>query len=77
MAVIQVVIDSKLLRAANQAARRTKRNRSALMRDALREHLYKLHVREAEEREREAYRRKPQDCEELLLWERETRWLHE
>ena len=39
METIQVVIDKKLLHATDQAARRTKRNRSALVRDALREHL--------------------------------------
>jgi len=37
METIQVVLDKKLLRAADAAARRTRRNRSALVRDALRE----------------------------------------
>jgi metal-responsive CopG/Arc/MetJ family transcriptional regulator len=36
METVQIVLDKKLLRAADQAARRTKRNRSALVRDALR-----------------------------------------
>ena len=35
----QIVLDKKLLQDTDQAARRTKRNRSALVRDALREHL--------------------------------------
>ena len=39
MQIVQIVLDKKLLHAADQAAKRTKRNRSALVRDALREHL--------------------------------------
>jgi Ribbon-helix-helix protein, copG family len=39
MKTIQIVLDKKLLHTADQAARRTKRNRSALVHDALREHL--------------------------------------
>jgi metal-responsive CopG/Arc/MetJ family transcriptional regulator len=35
MQTIQIVLDKKLLQATDQAARRTKQNRSALVRDAL------------------------------------------
>ena len=42
METVQIVIDKKLLLATDRAARRTKRNRSALVRDALREHLRRL-----------------------------------
>jgi predicted transcriptional regulator len=48
METIQVVLDKKLLQAANRAARQTKQNRSALIRDALREHLRLLERRERE-----------------------------
>jgi metal-responsive CopG/Arc/MetJ family transcriptional regulator len=44
METVQVVLDKELLRATDQAARRTKRNRSALVRDALREHLRRLEI---------------------------------
>jgi metal-responsive CopG/Arc/MetJ family transcriptional regulator len=71
---VQIVIDKDLLRAADQAARRTKRNRSALIRDALREHLRRLRVREAEERDRDGYRRRPQGGEESLTWQAEAAW---
>ena len=74
METIQVVLDKKLLRAADQAARRTKRNRSALMRDALREHLQRLDLRAKEEREREGYLRQPQTYEEIHLWDGEAVW---
>ena len=47
--------------AADQAAKRTRRNRSALVRDALREHLRRLELRAGEERDRQgnAQQRKP------------------
>jgi metal-responsive CopG/Arc/MetJ family transcriptional regulator len=74
METVQIVIDKDLLRAVDQAARRTKRNRSALIRDALREHLRRLRVREAEERDCAGYRRRPQGEKEPLAWEEEAIW---
>jgi metal-responsive CopG/Arc/MetJ family transcriptional regulator len=74
METIQVVLDKKLLRAADQAARRTKRNRSALVRDALREHLRRLEIRSREECDRQGYSRRPQTNDESLVWEAEATW---
>lgn len=74
METIQVVLDRKLLEATDQAARRTKRNRSALVRDALREHLRRLEVRAREERDRHGYSRLPQSADESLVWEPEATW---
>ena len=77
METVQIVLDKKLLQAADQAARRTKQNRSALVRDALREHLRRLDVRAKEEREREGYLRQPQRRDEFLPWELEAAWPEE
>lgn len=74
METIQVVLDKDLLRAADQAARRTKQNRSALVRDALREHLRRLEIRGKEERDRQGYAREPQSPDESLIWEAEAAW---
>jgi metal-responsive CopG/Arc/MetJ family transcriptional regulator len=74
METIQVVIDSKLRQAIDRAAKRRKVNRSALLREAAREHLKRLHVKELEERERKAYEAHPQTDEEIFLWEREAVW---
>jgi metal-responsive CopG/Arc/MetJ family transcriptional regulator len=74
METVQIVLDKKLLQATDQAARRTKRNRSALVREALREHLQKLEVRTREERDREGYSRQPQAPDESRLWEAEAAW---
>ena len=74
METIQVVLDKKLLIATDQAARRTKRNRSALVREALREHLRRLAVQAREEQDREGYERQPRTRHESLPWEAEAAW---
>jgi len=77
METVQIVLDKKLLRATDQAARRTKRNRSALVRDALREHLRRLEIRAKEERDRAGYEKQPLDLEEVRLWAGEAVWPEE
>jgi metal-responsive CopG/Arc/MetJ family transcriptional regulator len=74
METIQVVLDAKLLRATDRAARRTKLNRSALVRNALREHLRRLQIRELEERDRKGYQISPLDGDQLSGWESEAAW---
>ncbi len=74
METIQVVLDTKLLQATDRAARRAKRNRSALIRDALRDHLRNLEIRALEERDREGYSRQPRAQDEQLVWEAEAAW---
>lgn len=74
METIQIVLDKTLLQATDQAARRTRRNRSALVRDALREHLRRLEREGREARDREGYKRRPQSQRETLLWEEEAVW---
>ncbi len=73
METIQIVLDRKLLQATDRAARRTKQNRSALVRDALREHLQRLEVRILEERDRQGYTKKPAS-DEFTKWEAEAAW---
>ena len=77
MKIVQIVLDKKLLHAADQAAKRTKRNRSALVRDALREHLRRLELRASEERDRQGYSRHPRANEEARSWESEATWPEE
>jgi len=74
METINIVIDKRLLQATDQAARRAKQNRSALVRDALREHLKRLESRAKEERDREGYSKHPQMPNEWLAWEAEAVW---
>ena len=77
MQVVQIVLDKQLLQAADQAAKRTRKNRSALVRDALREHLQRLEIRAKEDRDRQGYSRKPHAREEALAWEAEAAWPQE
>lgn len=73
MTTIQVVLDEELLRAADQAARKARVNRSALVRDALRKYLKSLHYRELERRDREGYEKHP-DTEAFAAWEGVAAW---
>ncbi len=77
METIQVVLDKKLLQATDRAARLTKRNRSALVRDALREHLRLLGIQSLEERDRKGYAAHPPDTAESSAWEAEAAWPEE
>lgn len=77
METIQIVLDKKLLLATDRAARRAKRNRSALVRDALREHLRRLEVRDKERRDRLGYSARPEARNESNQWEVEAAWPEE
>jgi metal-responsive CopG/Arc/MetJ family transcriptional regulator len=77
METIQIVIDSKLRQTADRLAKRKKVNRSALVREALREYAKRERIREMEELDRRAYEAHPQTDEEIALWENETAWLEE
>jgi metal-responsive CopG/Arc/MetJ family transcriptional regulator len=74
METIQVVLDKNLLEATDKAARRTKQNRSALIRHALRAHLKRLEALASEERDRIGYTKHPQALEETSLGEPEAAW---
>ncbi len=77
METIQVVLDAKLLQAADRAARRARVNRSALVRNALREHLRRLSIRELEERDRQGHPAEDENGDDLSIWEREAAWLQD
>jgi metal-responsive CopG/Arc/MetJ family transcriptional regulator len=74
METVQIVLDKKLLQAADRAARQTKRNRSALIRDALREHLLKLQTLALEDKDRAGYLRRPPMEDASQIWEAEAAW---
>jgi len=74
METIQIVLDTKLLQATDEAARRAKRNRSALVREALREYLRRSDLRAKEERDREGYALVPEDADDFSVWDAEAAW---
>ena len=73
METIQVVLDRKLLQATDRAARRTKQNRSAVIRAALPWHLRSLEILKLEQRDREGYSKISQSNEHTQ-WEAEATW---
>ena len=77
METIQVVLDTELLRATEVAARRSKVNRSALIREAIRSHLKNLEIKEREQRDSRGYEAGPVDSVELSGWEAEAIWPEE
>lgn len=74
MTTIQVVLEDSLLQATDRAVRQLKVNRSALIRDALREHLKRLSVLEKECRDREGYGKHPTTKSEFGAWDKVTAW---
>ena len=75
METIQVVIDEELLQASDRAAKKAKLNRSELVRLALREHLQRVQILEAEQRDRRGYEKLPESkAAEESGWEAEAVW---
>jgi metal-responsive CopG/Arc/MetJ family transcriptional regulator len=74
METIQIVLDSELRVAADKAARRSRMNRSQLVREALREYLRGLELKAREDLDREGYAKKPQAHGEWQAWESEAAW---
>jgi metal-responsive CopG/Arc/MetJ family transcriptional regulator len=74
MQTIEIVLNAKLLKAADIAAKRQKVNRSALIRHALQEHLKRLRVADLETRDRSGYEAQPQHVEEYRPWEDVAAW---
>jgi metal-responsive CopG/Arc/MetJ family transcriptional regulator len=73
-AIVQIVLDEDLLRLVDRFARRSKMNRSALVRDALKEYLRTLELRELESRDRKGYEQHPERDGEFTIWEKVTAW---
>lgn len=74
MKTVQVGLEESLLEAADRAARTLKISRSALFRDALREHLERFDAAEREERDRVGYERHPDALDRLGLWDQFAAW---
>jgi metal-responsive CopG/Arc/MetJ family transcriptional regulator len=77
METIQVVLDKKLLQAADRTARKHKQNRSSLIREALRAHLRRLELAALEDRDRQGYTRRPSAPSDAHAWEAEAAWPQE
>ena len=74
METIQVVLDEKLLKATDLAARQSKINRSALVREALRTYLRLIREKNLEKRDRAGYLAPVAKSGDISLWEGEAAW---
>jgi metal-responsive CopG/Arc/MetJ family transcriptional regulator len=74
MGTVQIVLGKELLKAADRAARRRRVNRSALVREALREHLKRLAAREREQQDRAGYEARPIVSGEFDVWDKAAAW---
>ncbi|HJU44438.1 MAG TPA: ribbon-helix-helix domain-containing protein [Vicinamibacterales bacterium] len=72
METIQIVLEKALLRATDKAARRRRLNRSALVRDALRDYLRRLAVADRERRDRDGYTK--HSDQEFAAWDQVAAW---
>jgi hypothetical protein len=68
VAMIRVALEAPLLRQVDRAARRLMLSRSALVREALHQHMKQLEVRSREEADRRGYQRKPERADALSVW---------
>lgn len=74
MQTVQIVLDEALLAAADEAARREKLNRSALVREALRHYLKRRRIEELEQRDRQGFERLPDESGDAGFWEQAAAW---
>jgi metal-responsive CopG/Arc/MetJ family transcriptional regulator len=73
--IIRVMIDAKLLRACDRAAKKAKLNGSELVRLALREHLQRVQILESELLDQRGYEKLPQsNATEESAWEVDAVW---
>jgi metal-responsive CopG/Arc/MetJ family transcriptional regulator len=74
MQTVQIVLDEALLAAVDEAARREKLNRSALVREALRHYLKRRRIEELEHRDRQGFERLPDEGGDVGFWEQAAAW---
>ena len=77
MQTVQVVLEPELLQEADLAAKKHHINRSALIRDALRDQLKRMRILDLEEEERLAYQRIPASREDELALAEIASWAGE
>ena len=74
MRTVQMTLEERLVTEVDRVARRLGTTRSAFTREALRDALRRLRVRELEQRHRDGYRSKPVGKDEFKVWEGEQAW---
>ena len=74
MRTVQMTLDEGLVKSVDQAAKKGHTTRSAFTRDALREALRRLEIRQMEARHKLGYRERPVVGDEFRVWEKVQKW---
>lgn len=74
MRTVQMTLDEELVDAVDEAAAKLGTSRSAFTREALRQALTHVRIRELERKHREGYRKNPVARDEFDVWEHEQAW---
>jgi metal-responsive CopG/Arc/MetJ family transcriptional regulator len=72
---VQMTLDKDLVDQVDRAVKKMGTTRSAFTRQALRDALRDLRLKELEKRHREGYKRKPVKRGEFSVWEAEQVWV--
>jgi metal-responsive CopG/Arc/MetJ family transcriptional regulator len=75
MKTVQMTLDKDLVDQVDRAVKKMGTTRSAFTRQALRDALRDLRLKELEKRHREGYKRKPVKRGEFSVWEAEQVWV--
>jgi metal-responsive CopG/Arc/MetJ family transcriptional regulator len=74
MKTIQMTLDEDLVKTVDQVVRILHTTRSAFTRNALRQAIHDMNVRQLEEKHRMGYNKKPEAHGEFDVWESEQIW---
>lgn len=75
MKTVQMTLDEELVEAVDRVAKRLGTNRSAFAREALREAVARVRIRELERKHQRGYSRRPVRRGEFDVWEHEQIWI--
>ena len=74
MKPVQILMDDALLAEIDAEAKRTRADRSKIMRAAVRRYLQEARIRAWEQADADAYRKRPLSRDELEPWQRARLW---
>jgi metal-responsive CopG/Arc/MetJ family transcriptional regulator len=74
MRTVQMTFDDKLIASVDKAVKSLKTTRSAFARNALRDALNRLNLRQLEDRHKKGYLSHPAKKNEFSAWEDEQAW---
>lgn len=75
MRTIQMTLDDDLVDAVDKTVKKLKVSRSAFTRQALRDALAQVNVKQMENKHKKGYEKKPVSKSEFNIWESEQEWV--